>query len=301
MMENNTERVVHVFWPGVPVSLVLGVAVVLLAGCAGTFPEADPGREFDDGLTAEELFARTMAAHGGDLREYEGDLNQSTDGEWGRMVQRVQPLVADGGYRGQGEERYRPADELYAIHYTGPEGTKTVVRQRDDIQVYYDGARSEDEDRIRATAMTTDAGELFHYGPTFVKHRATSMARLEDRREEGVDYRRVLATIQPGFGKAEEDQVVMWIHPESDLLYRVHITLTGFEPTRNAHVDTTFIEYEEVGPYTLPSRFEERVLGPIRLFVHEWWVTARDQDRGWSDDDVRGPEFTGAAERPAGE
>lgn len=279
----------------------MAASLVLLSACAGTFPEPDAGEPVTDGLTADALFARTMAAHGGDLREYPGDLNQSTDGEWGRMVQRVQPLVADGGYRGRGEERYRPADGLYAVHYTGPEGTKTVIRQGDDIRVYYNGERSADEDRIRATAMTTDAGKLFHYGPTFIKHRATSMTRLEDRREGGVDYRRVLATIQPGFGKADEDQVVMWIHPDSDRLYRVHITLTGFEPTRNAHVDTTFLEYEDVGPYTLPSRFEERVLGPIRLFVHEWWVTGRDQDRGWTDEDVQGPELLGAAARPAGE
>ncbi len=300
-MEKKNKTTLPVLRASAWVVPLLVVSVLLLAGCAATFPEPDEGRAFADGMTAQELFDRTMAAHGGDLREYDGDLNQATDGEWGRMVQRVQPLVADGGYRGQGEERYRPADELYAVHYTGPEGTKTVIRQRDEIRVYYDGERSEDEDRIRATAMTTDAGKLFHYGPTFVKHRATSMTRLADRREGGVDYRRVLATIQPGFGKADEDQVVMWIHPETDRLYRVHITLTGFEPTRNAHVDTTFLEYEEVGPYTLPSRFEERVLGPIRLFVHEWWVTSRDQDRGWTDDDVRGPEFSGAAARPAGE
>ncbi|WP_019584066.1 hypothetical protein [Thioalkalivibrio sp. ALE16] len=274
--------------------LWLGLAV-LLAGCGGTFPQPGPGATFEDGLTADALFQRTLAAHGGDLRAFDGDLNQATDGEWGRMIQRIQPLVADAGYRGVGEERFRPADDLYALHYTGPEGTKSVHRHGDVFRVYYDGERSTDPERIRASAMTTDAGELFHYGPSFVKHRATGFERLEDRREGGVPYRRVLATLEPGFGEADRDQVVMWIHPETDLLYRVHITLNGFGPTQGAHVDTTFLEYAEVEGFTLPTRFEERVRGPLRLFVHEWWVTGRDSNRGWSTEDVRGPGFSGAA------
>ncbi|WP_038054087.1 hypothetical protein [Thioalkalivibrio sp. ALJ1] len=275
---------------------VLGLALsALMAGCGGTFPKADADRPVEDGFSAQTLFQQTLAAHGGDLREYEGDLNQATDGEWGRMIQRIQPLVADGGYRGQGEERYRPADGLYAIHYTGPEGTKTVIRGDGDFRVYYDGERSDDREKIRASAMTTDAGELFHYGPSFVKHRATAMARLPNQREGGMEYRRLLATIEPGFGEAESDQVVMWIDPETDLLYRVHITLNGFGPTQGAHVDTTFLEYDEIAGFTLPTRFEERVRGPLRLFVHEWWVTGRDADRGWEARDVRGPEFSGTA------
>ncbi|WP_018938134.1 MULTISPECIES: hypothetical protein [unclassified Thioalkalivibrio] len=280
---------------GVPAAAFWLGFSVLLAGCGGTFPQPGPDPEFDDGLSAEALFQRTLAAHGGDLRKYPGDLNQATDGEWGRMIQRLQPLVADGKYRGQGEERYRPADDVYAVHYTGPEGTKSVFRHGDEFRLYYDGERSSDRDRIRASAMTTDAGELFHYGPSFVKHRATAMERLADQREGGVNYRRVLATIEPGFGEADEDRVVMWIHPETDLLYRVHVTLNGFGPTQGAHVDTTFLEYAEIEGYTLPTRFEERVRGPLRLFVHEWWVTGRDSGRGWATADVRGPGFSGAA------
>ena len=281
-------------------ALWLGLAL-LLVGCGGTFPQPGPEAEFDDGLTAKALFQRSLAAHGGDLRTFEGDLNQATDGEWGRMIQRIQPLVADGEYRGRGEERYRPADDLYAVHYTGPEGTKSVFRQGEEFRLYYDGERSTDPERIRASAMTTDAGELFHYGPSFVKDRATGMERLPDRREDGVDYYRVLATLEPGFGEAEADQVVMWIHPETGLLYRVHITLNGFGPTQGAHVDTTFLAYAEIEGFTLPTRFEERVRGPLRLFVHEWWVTGRDSGRGWEAGDVRGPGFSGVAAPAAAE
>jgi hypothetical protein len=278
----------------------LALAILILGGCAQTFPQPDAGHEFTDDLTANELFARTMAAHGGDLREYPGDINLATDGDWGWWIQRIQPLVADAGYRVVAEERYRPADELYAIRYEGPEGVKKIIREGRDITVYYDGERENDPDNLAATAMTTDAVKLFHYGPSFIKHRARTMTRLPDAEDDGVRYRRVLAEIAPGFGEADDDEVVMWIHPETDLLYRVHLTLNGFETTQGAHVDTTFLAYAEVGGYTLPNEFSERVRGPLRLWAHDWWVTDIDIDRGWAPGDVRGAEFTGEAAPPAG-
>ncbi|TQE96506.1 MAG: hypothetical protein FKY71_16600, partial [Spiribacter salinus] len=151
-----------------------------------------------------------------------------------------------------------------------------------------------------ATAMTTDAYLLFQFGPSFIHDRASELTRLPDQREDGVDYRRVLATVRPGFGLAEEDEVVAWFHPETDLLYRVHLTLTGFEATEGAHVDTTFLAYEQVGPFTLPSDLRERVRGPIRIGALDWWLTGFDVNRGWDEEDVRGPGFTGAAAREAG-
>lgn len=279
----------------------LALALLMLAGCAQTFPQPDPEHEFTDGLSADALFERTLAAHGGDLREHAGDINLATDGDWGWWIQRIQPLVADAGYRVTAEERYRPSEQLYTIRYAGPEGVKKIIREGRDITVYYDGEREDDADNLAATAMTTDAVKLFHYGPSFIKHRARNLTRLPDAEEDGTRYHRVLADIAPGFGEAEDDAVVLWIHPDTDLLYRVHLTLSGFETTQGAHVDTTFLEYGEVGPFTLPTRFSERVRGPLRLWAHDWWVTGVDHDRGWTAADVVGPEYTGEAAVPAGE
>lgn len=271
-----------------------------LAGCAG-FPQARPGGAFADGLSAAQVFEQCLAAHGGDMGEYPGDINIATDGRWYRLIQRIQPVVTDAGFRVTSEERFRPRDGTYAVRHSGPLGNKLVVRTPSAIRVRYNGeAVAAGDQRLRATAMTSDAFQLFHFGPSFVKRRATAMVRLPDAREGGRSYRRLLATLEPGFGDSPADQAVLWIDARSARLYRVHMTLEGFETTRGAHVDTTFLDYLQAGPYLLPSRFSERVRGPLRILAHEWHITAIDLDRGWTDADLDGPDFAGRAAPPAG-
>lgn len=279
--------------------LFLSALVLALAACATRFPQPQDELVFNDGLNAEALFAQSLEAHGGDLRDYPGDFNLAMTGEWGRAIVRIQPVVTDVGFRISAEERYRPADQLYVVRHQGPEGVKTVVRHGTEIRVWYNGEREQDPAILRASAMTTDAFEMFHFGPSFIKHRAAEMRRLANRREEGTDFRLIWVRLKPGFGEADEDEVVLWIDPESDLLYRIHMTLNGFESTQGAHVDTTFHDYENVEGFMLPRRFVERVRGPIRIHAHEWWITGRDQNRGWQAADVSGPAFSGVAAEPA--
>lgn len=268
--------------------------VLTLSACSG-FPKVRPGATFADGLSAAQLLDQSLAAHGGDIREYPGDINIATDGHWYALIQRIQPVVSDAGFRVTSEERFRPRDGTYAIRHSGPQGNKQVLRTASGISVRYNGAPAVDDERQRATAMTNDAFQLFHFGPSFVTHRATSMTRLADTREDGRTYRRILATLSPGFGASESDQVVLWIDAETSRLFRVHMTLEGFETTRGAHVDTTFLAYHQVGPYLLPSRFSERVRGPVKIMAHEWHVTGMDLDRGWTDAEVSGADFSGRA------
>lgn len=281
-----------------PMLAVLLALAALLHGCA-SFPQADPAARFSDGLDAAAVFDACMDAHGGDLSDYPGDINLSTDGEWHQAIQRIQPIVSDAGFRVTSEERYRPRDGLYSVHHQGPLGSKQVVRSPDGISVYYNGTRESDPVKIRATAMTNDAFRMFHFGPSFIKHRATTMLRLADQRENGRSYRRLLATVEPGFGEAARDQVVLWIDAQTSRLFRVHMTLNGFETTQGAHVDTTFLEYRQVGAYVLPVSFRERVRGPIRIDAHDWHTTGIDLDRGWREADIGGAAFQGAAAPPA--
>ena len=278
---------------------ILLALIVALAGCSA-FPQARSGIEFDDGRSASDIFEHCLAAHGGDIHEYPGDINIATDGRWYSVIQRIQPVVSDAGFRVTSEERFRPRDGTYAIRHSGPAGNKYVVRTASSILVHYNGvAVDADDERTRSTAMTNDAFRMFHFGPSFIKHRATAMTRLPDAREAGRDYLRVLASLSPGFGQSDIDHVVLWIDAESSRLFRVHMTLEGFETTRGAHVDTTFLEYLQVGPYLLPSRFSERVRGPIRVLAHEWHITGMDIDHGWTDADVTGSDFSGRAAAPA--
>lgn len=284
--------------------LVLGLLLAAslgLAGCATRFPAATeiPTRPMADGLDAATLFARALAAHGGDVHGNVADLNFSTDGQWNRLIQRIQPVVTDTAYRIRAEERYLPATRLYAVQWQGPAGTKRVVRTPDTIEIYYNGAPDADDTRRRAAAMTADAFQLFHLGPSFLQGRRATFTRLADETEKGVRYHRLHTTLRPGFGFSSSDDVVVWIDPGTFRLFRVHLTLNGFEATQGAHVDTTFLAYRQVGPLLLPAELNERVRGPLRINAHRWWLIAADLDRGWTVEDVTGPAFTRAAAPPA--
>lgn len=277
-------------------STALLMLALALAGCASVrFPPDPPAAAFKDGISGDAIFARTLAAHGGDLRAYPGDINLSTDGQWFALIQKIQPVVTDSGFRIRSEERYRPRDGLYAVHHTGPEGNKHVVRSRDGLAVSYNGVRETDPAKLRATAMTNDAFRMFHFGPSFFLDRATTWNRLTDADETGRKYYRLRTTVRPGFGEAAEDEVVLWIDRQTARLFRIHMSLNGFETTQGAHVDTTFLEYRDVAGYLLPVRFHERVRGPLRIDAHTWWTTGIDVDRGWRDEDVSGTAFDGAA------
>ena len=253
-----------------------------------------------DKPSARMIFDRCLAAHGGDLRRHPGDFNLATDGRWFALIQRIQPLVTDSAFRIRSEERYRPAEGLYAVQHTGPSGIKQVVRRAGGIEsLRYNGERELDPAKLRATAMTNDAFLMFHFGPTFFLDRVKAWEHLPEASEGGRGYHRIIGVLTPGFGEAADDRIVLWIDRADHRLFRIHMTLNGFETTRGAHVDTTFLAYHEVAGFLLPIRFHERVLGPLRIDAHTWWTTGVDLDRGWKTEDVTGPGFTGSAAEPA--
>lgn len=272
-----------------------------LAGCASrTFPappaEGTPATAYTDGLSAQEVFDRSLAAHGGDIRKHPGDFNFATDGRWSALIQRIQPLVTDSAFRIRSEERYRPSEGLYAVQHSGPSGTKNVVRKTNTLaSVRYNDVVETDPAKLRATAMTNDAFLMFHFGPSYFIERVDGWQRFADIEEGGRRYRRLFGVVRPGFGEAAEDRVVVWIDADTDRLFRIHMTLNGFETTQGAHVDTTFLAYRDVAGYLLPVRFRERVRGPLQINAHTWWTTGIDADRGWSASDVTNGVFTGKA------
>ncbi|MFO1448344.1 MAG: hypothetical protein U1F61_28330 [Opitutaceae bacterium] len=280
---------------------VAGVWVLALGfqGCGTPFPSRPTTVVQGDGLAADTIFQRCLSTHGGDLRESAGDLNLSITGTWDTLIQKIQPLISDAAYRVTSQERTRAGGALYTVRYEGPAGVKKVVRTPDAVEVFYNGVRERDPARLQATALTADAYQLFHFSPSFLVWRGATFVRLADTTEDGVRYHRLLATVRPGFGFSAEDQVVLWIETGTFRLFRVHLTLEGFESTRGAHVDTTFLEYRQVGRFLMPVRFHERVRGPLRISAHRWHLTGIDLGRGWSDADVSGPDFGGRAAAPA--
>lgn len=221
------------------------------------------------------------------------------DGKWSTLIQRIQPIVTDSAFRITAQERFQPRDQRLAVLWQGPAGSKKVIRTPTTVEVYYNGVRETDEEKRQASAMTADAFQLFHYGPSFLLMRNASFDRLDDVRENGVTYHRLIATLRPGFGFSPEDEVVIWIHPQTRRLYRVHLTLNGFATTQGAHVDTTFLEYRQVGRLLVPTVLDERVRGPLRIHAHRWWLTGAELNRGWTASDIEGPSLQGRAAEPA--
>jgi hypothetical protein len=273
--------------------------LLIAAGCSTKFPPPTAATKFTDGHTAEEIFANCLSAHGGDVRTFASDVNLSIDGQWSSLIQRIQPIVTDSAFRITSEERFHPREQLYAAQWRGPAGTKTVVRTPDSVEVYYNGVQETNNEKRQASAMTADAFQLFHLGPSFLQMRDARFSRLSNLQENGVSYQRLRTTLRPGFGFSESDDVVVWIHPGTHRLFRVHLTLNGFKTTQGAHVDTTFLEYRQIGQMLVPTELDERVRGPIRIHAHRWHLTGADVNRGWRVDDVRGAGLQGLAAEPA--
>ena len=264
------------------------LSVVFISGCT-TRPSPRfeaAASNFEDNLTAEEIFQATFLKHGGSSLASLQDVSVAIDGEWYFLITRIQPEVTDARYRQQSEERVVLSPRLYAVNYNGEAGTKEVFRSESDIRVGYNGTSSSDTRKEMATALTADAFYMFALGPLALNSRVNNWKRLEDRNENGNSYYRVNGELKPGIGISDSDFITLWINKKDDLTFRLHITLDGFETTVGAHVYTSFLNYTRIEQFTLPTHFFERVIGPISINAHEWWYTGIDINRGLNAKDI---------------
>lgn len=278
---------------------LLSAAGLLLGGCATPFPVATAEYRHPDGRNGAAVLATTLAAHGGDLRARGGDIISAITGEWSALITRIQPLVTDHRWRIDAQERMRPAEGLHAIRWSGPAGEKLVVRTPSAIRVFYNSVESFDDDVLASSAMTSDAFQLFLCGPSFIAWRASRLERLADAQEDGRTLHRVLAVIEPGFGRSPRDEVVLYIDARDHRLWRVWFTLEGFRTTRGATADVTFLRYLSVGGVLLPVAFDERVRAPVSIHAHAWRTTGLELDRGLTAADIDGVQWSEKAARPA--
>lgn len=248
---------------------------------------------------AEVIFARVLQNHGGNRLDQLTDVNVSLRGRWRFLIKRIQPLVTDYEYRVDSEERLLLKNGVYTALYTGPAGQKKVVRTRDDIRVFYNEQESFDDDVLGSSAMTADAFYYFLLGPLSLANQAGNFTLLADARDKGRDYHRLYTSLKPGFGLSAADELILWVDAESLTAYRMEITLEGFETTRGAHVDVTFLDFEKLDGFLLPVSFHERVRAPIRIHAHSWELTGLDINRGLIFDAVDGPGWLPPADASA--
>lgn len=283
-----------------PVKILILGMVIFSGGCAKTSPEFQRMESPpSDNLTADSIFESTFLKHGGDNLTALNDLNIAIDGDWHFLITKIQPLVTDAKYRQKSEERILPKDRLYTALYTGEAGQKQVLRTPTQISVAYDGQLISDDKKQAAAALTADAFYLFALGPLALNERVEKWQRLSDVKEDGKTYYRINGQLKPGIGLSEQDYITLWVEQQSRLTYRLHITLEGFETTKGAHVDTTYLGYTTIGGFTFATHFFERVRGPISIDAHEWWYTGIDINRGLTKNDVKLEAWSKKASEPA--
>ncbi len=291
-------------------SVLAALGLPALAGCAAALPEATAPATTPD---AAALLEASAAAHG--LAAFRGlaDLSVSYTGEWPPVIDRLQPVLVDRGFRMGSEERLLPREGLVAQAHTGPAGRKAVVRQSapggaGDVRVWFNGEESADPERRAAAALVADGYALFLLGPMLLAGgwSPTRAATLEvagaeritvDGRAWSCDILR--GRVAPGLGFSPSERLALWIDREERLMRRVRFSLDGLASTRGAVAEVDAAGHLSLHGVRWPTRFHERLLRPFPLPVHDWRLTGLDVNRGFLRGELDGAAFGGRAVRPA--
>ena len=261
---------------------------------------------------ARALLDRAARAHGLDAFTATRDVAVSYAGRWPPLIAQLQPTLVDRGHRERSEERLIPGLGLVAQAHRGPEGGKHVLRRRGapgEVRVRFDGVESADPERRAAAALVADGYALFLLGPLLLATAAPGAAPVAAMERAGseditVGERRhacdvLRARLAPGLGLAPSDRLALWIDRDEGLMRRVRFTLDGLASTRGAVAEVDAWDHVTLGGVRWPTRFHERLLRPLALPVHDWWVTGLDLDRGMTPDDLGADGFRGRAAPPA--
>jgi hypothetical protein len=283
-------------------------ALPLLPGCAAPLPVSMTPATTP---AARALLAESAAAHGLAALEALTDVNLRYVGEWRPLIGRLQPALADPGFRGGSEERLLLREGLIAQAHTGPSGRKQVVRRPGtsagspgDVRVWFNGEEARDDDRRHAAALVVDGYSLFLFGPMLLAQRWSAersivmeLAGTERVNEHDCDVLRV--RLAPGLGFAASEQLALFIDRKERLMRRVRFTLDGLASTAGAIAEVETFDHVTLHGVRWPTRFYERLLRPLPLPVHDWRMTGLDVNRGLEAAEVSGPSFTGKALAPA--
>jgi hypothetical protein len=199
------------------------------------------------------------------------------DGEWARLVRRLQPVLVDAGFRQGSTERYWPWQGRVEQVHRGPRGVKRVLRTPGAVEVVFNEQPAASQDERAAAALVADGYALFLFGSDWLLAHGSDW-RLDPSAAplpvDGAPCRRVFGVLRPGLGFAPEDRVVAWISERDLRLRRVQFTLEGLASTAGADVDVTFRDFQP-GPRgtEFPRHFVETVQRPVKIPAHDWRLT----------------------------
>jgi hypothetical protein len=189
-----------------------------------------------------------------------------------------------------------------------PSATQRDDRQTGEVRVYFNGVESTDREQRAAAALVVDGYALFLLGPLLLDRAWMTQRGLvaewggEARirvagRTERCDVLQLRLT--PGLGCAGADRLAVYIDRRERLMRRVRFTLNGLESTQGAVAEVDCSEHLTRFGVVWPTRFQERLLRPLPLEVHDWRLTGLDINRGYTANDLAYLVFAGRAFPPA--
>jgi hypothetical protein len=264
---------------------------------------------------ADELLARSAAAHGLAALTKIEDLSVSYSGTWHSLVGKLQPALVDAGFRGGSQERILLRAGLIGQAHHGPSGSKQVARRRvadgpGEVRVWFNGDEASDAERRDAAALVVDGYCLFLLGPMVLALPGPWQRRLDLERGPGeraqvagVDYDCDVLRVRmaPGLGFADSDRIDLLIDRQTHLTRRLRFSLNGLESTRGAVAAVDLFAFASRHGVMWPTGFYEHLLRPFHLPVHDWRLTGLDVNRGLTPAEIDGEAFGGAALAPAAE
>jgi hypothetical protein len=281
---------------------LLGAATLpWLGACSTPLPLTVQPTDAPGASSGAQRLMESAQAHGLDAYRQLRDINVGYDGQWRPLIDRIQPVVVDKGFRGSSQERLLPAAGVVAQAYTGPSGRKHVVWSRGpgDVGVWFNGTPSTDAGPLAAAALVADCYGLFLLGPLWLASRGQGAQLDGTQRVDGRLCDVVQVWLRPGFGRAALDRVTAYIDRADGTTRRVRFTLEGYANTQGAVAEVDTFDHERRFGVLWPRRSYERVVHPLRLPAHDWHLTGLDVNRGYGIEALRGPIFTGAAATPA--
>jgi hypothetical protein len=285
---------------------VLGVAVAspilgVLQGCASPLPVS-----LAAGSTpaAQSLLNQSASAHGIAAFKELHDLSVSHDGAWQAVIDRLQPVLIDPGFRGRSEDRLLPREGVIAQASSGPAGRKFVVRRPSahafgEVRVWFNGEEARDAERRAAAALVADAYRLVLFGPMLLVERNLVLELGGTERVNGVPCDVLRIQLAPGLGHANVDQAALFIDRQERLARRVRFSLDGLESTKGTVHEVDMFDHMALHGMRLPTRFAEMRVRPVLIPVRDWRLVGLDVNRGFTAADLAGPELGGAARQPA--
>ena len=288
--------------------LALGLGTLpFYSGCGTPLPLTAQPAATPAATAGAARLAESAAQHGLAAYRQLTNINIGYDGQWRPLIDRIQPVVVDKGYRGSSQERLLPAAGVNAQAYRGPAGSKQVWWRRGsggagalgEVAVWFNGQRSNDPAVAAAAALVAECYGLFLLGPLWLAGRGLAAELAGTERVHGRLCDVVNVWLRPGLGQVVQDRVAVCIDRDDAITRRVRFTLEGFVSTRGAVAETDTFEHERHFGVLWPMRSYEEVVHPLRVPAHDWYVTGLDVNRGYDASALAGPQFSGEAAAPA--